>query len=81
MCSKFFAPFSLNFTFATMKTTHFKNTTISYTDQGKGTAVVLLHGFLENKKMYYLLVYILTATHLRRKASSKLSLARPLMFE
>ena len=34
------------------KTLHFKNTTISYTDQGKGTAVVLLHGFLENKKMW-----------------------------
>ena len=35
-----------------MKTTHYKNTSISYTDQGKGTAVVLLHGFLENKKMW-----------------------------
>lgn len=35
-----------------MKTTHFKNTSISYTDQGKGTAIVLLHGFLENKKMW-----------------------------
>ena len=34
------------------KTLHFKNTTISYTDQGKGTAVVLLHGFLENKRMW-----------------------------
>ena len=34
------------------KTTNFKNTTISYTDQGKGTAVVLLHGFLENKLMW-----------------------------
>jgi pimeloyl-ACP methyl ester carboxylesterase len=34
------------------KTLHFKKTTISYTDQGKGTAVVLLHGFLENKKMW-----------------------------
>ncbi len=42
----------LKFTFADMKTTHFKNTSISYTDQGKGTAVVLLHGFLENKKMW-----------------------------
>jgi pimeloyl-ACP methyl ester carboxylesterase len=30
----------------------FKNTTISYTDTGKGTAIVLLHGFLENKKMW-----------------------------
>ena len=30
----------------------FKNTQISYTDSGKGTAVVLLHGFLENKTMW-----------------------------
>lgn len=34
------------------KTTIFKNTKISFTDQKKGTAVVLLHGFLENKKMW-----------------------------
>lgn len=34
------------------KTIYFKNTTISFTDEGKGTAVVLLHGFLENKKMW-----------------------------
>ncbi|WP_396178590.1 alpha/beta fold hydrolase [Flavobacterium sp.] len=31
---------------------HFKNTAISFTDQGKGTAIVFLHGFLENKKMW-----------------------------
>jgi pimeloyl-ACP methyl ester carboxylesterase len=30
----------------------YKNTKISYTDQGKGTAVILLHGFLENKSMW-----------------------------
>jgi pimeloyl-ACP methyl ester carboxylesterase len=35
-----------------LKKTHFKNTTISYTDEGKGTAIVFLHGFLENKKMW-----------------------------
>lgn len=35
-----------------MKTTQFKNTSIAYTDTGKGTAVVLLHGFLENQKMW-----------------------------
>jgi pimeloyl-ACP methyl ester carboxylesterase len=29
-----------------------KNTQISYSDTGKGTAVVLLHGFLENKTMW-----------------------------
>ena len=34
------------------KTHLFKNTTINFTDQGKGTAVVLLHGFLENKLMW-----------------------------
>lgn len=38
--------------FAIMKTTIHKNTKISYSDQGKGTAVVLLHGFLENKEMW-----------------------------
>lgn len=32
--------------------TLYKNTKISYTDTGKGKAIVLLHGFLENKKMW-----------------------------
>ena len=35
-----------------MKSAIYKNTTISYTDLGKGTAVVFLHGFLENKSMW-----------------------------
>ena len=35
-----------------MKTAIYKNTTISFTDQGKGTTVVFLHGFLENKSMW-----------------------------
>lgn len=35
-----------------MKTILFKNTKIAYSDEGKGTAVVLLHGFLENKSMW-----------------------------
>ena len=35
-----------------MGTIHYKNTTISYSDTGKGTAVVLLHGFLENQTMW-----------------------------
>ncbi len=35
-----------------MKTFHYKNTKISYSETGKGTAVVLLHGFLENKTMW-----------------------------
>ncbi|PJJ10412.1 hypothetical protein CLU83_3826 [Flavobacterium sp. 1] len=30
----------------------YKNTQISYSDSGKGTIVVLLHGFLENKTMW-----------------------------
>lgn len=30
----------------------YKNTKISYSDTGKGAAIVLLHGFLENKKMW-----------------------------
>jgi pimeloyl-ACP methyl ester carboxylesterase len=35
-----------------LKNTQFKNTSISYSDTGKGTAIVLLHGFLENQKMW-----------------------------
>ncbi|MCR8666993.1 alpha/beta hydrolase [Aestuariibaculum sp. M13] len=30
----------------------YKNTSISYTDNGTGNAIVLLHGFLENKTMW-----------------------------
>ena len=35
-----------------MKTTTYKNIKISYTETGKGTAVVMLHGFLENQTMW-----------------------------
>ncbi len=35
-----------------MKSTLFKKTNISYTDTGKGTAIILLHGFLENQTMW-----------------------------
>ncbi|WP_417939247.1 alpha/beta fold hydrolase [Flavobacterium sp. RS13.1] len=35
-----------------MKTILHKNTNISYTVSGEGTSIVLLHGFLENKKMW-----------------------------
>src|SRR5690606_14377497 len=35
-----------------MNTIHFKNISVNYTDTGKGSAVVLLHGFLENSKMW-----------------------------
>ena len=35
-----------------LKTTTYKSTKISYSDNGKGTAVVLVHGFLENSTMW-----------------------------
>lgn len=35
-----------------MKNILYKNTNISFTDSGNGKAIVLLHGFLENKKMW-----------------------------
>jgi len=34
------------------KSLTFKNANISFSDQGKGTAVVLIHGFLENATMW-----------------------------
>ena len=37
---------------------YFKNTKIAFTDQGKGSAIVLLHGFLENQKMWDVLTPI-----------------------
>ena len=46
-----------------MKQLAYKNTKISYTDNGKGTAVVLLHGFLENKEMWDKYVPLLSKTH------------------
>ena len=41
----------------------YKNTKISYSDIGKGKAVVLLHGFLENQKMWQDLVPELSKKH------------------
>ena len=38
----------------------YKNTKISFTDEGKGAAVVLLHGFLENKSMWDAYLPLLT---------------------
>ncbi|KLT69576.1 alpha/beta fold hydrolase [Flavobacterium sp. ABG] len=35
-----------------MRNLLYKNTTISYTDNGQGNAIVFLHGFLENKTMW-----------------------------
>ncbi len=43
-----------------MKQILYKNTAISYSDVGKGTVVVLLHGFLENKTMWKDLAPILS---------------------
>lgn len=36
----------------TLKEIIYKNTKISYSDSGKGTAIVFLHGFLENSSMW-----------------------------
>ena len=41
----------------------YKNTKISYSDIGKGKAIVLLHGFLENQKMWQDLVPELSKKH------------------
>jgi len=46
-----------------MKTITYKNTKISFTDDGKGTAVVLLHGFLENKTMWDKYISALSKNH------------------
>ncbi len=42
------------------KTILFKNSTISFTDSGKGAAVVLLHGFLENNTMWESIIPVLS---------------------
>lgn len=46
-----------------MKQLIFKNTKVSFTDEGKGTAIVLLHGFLENKSMWDKYISTLTKIH------------------
>lgn len=46
-----------------MQTLLHKNTTVSFTDQGKGTAIVLLHGFLENQSMWTEFIPELTKKH------------------
>lgn len=40
-----------------------KNATISYTDQGFGPVIFLLHGFLENKEMWKDMIPTLSTTH------------------
>ncbi|MBR9756983.1 MAG: alpha/beta hydrolase [Algicola sp.] len=46
-----------------MKTLVYKNINIAYTDSGKGPAIVLLHGFLENLHMWKALTPELIKTH------------------
>ena len=41
----------------------YKNITIDYTATGKGTAVVLLHGFLENQTMWQYLAPVLATKY------------------
>lgn len=41
----------------------YKNTNISYTDEGKGVALVFLHGFLENKNLWKEVVPDFTSKH------------------
>lgn len=43
-----------------MKQHIYKNIKVDYTDSGKGTAVVLLHGFLENQQMWHDMIPELT---------------------
>ena len=49
--------------FTPMNQILYKNTKISYSDTGKGNAVVLLHGFLENQTMWQDLVLELSKKH------------------
>ena len=47
-----------------MQKTHtFKNIPLSYSDDGKGSVVVLLHGFLENSTMWKDLIPVLSKTN------------------
>lgn len=46
-----------------MKTILYKNAHVAYNDKGKGTAVVLLHGFLENSKMWQYLQPVLATKY------------------
>lgn len=46
-----------------METLLYKNTKISYSDTGKGNTIILLHGFLENKKMWKDYVALFSETY------------------
>ena len=46
-----------------MQTLPYKNISIAFSDVGKGTSIVLLHGFLENQAMWNALVPVLSKKH------------------
>ena len=46
-----------------MKLHQYKNIKIAYTDSGKGTAMVLLHGFLENQHMWQAMISEFSKKH------------------
>ncbi len=46
-----------------MNQIHYKNTKISYSETGKGSTIVLLHGFLENQTMWQDLIPELSKKH------------------
>lgn len=46
-----------------MKTAPYKNISIAYSDYGKGTAIVLIHGYLENQNMWQDMVPELSKKH------------------
>ncbi|OXA86774.1 alpha/beta fold hydrolase [Flavobacterium hercynium] len=46
-----------------MENIQYKNTTISFTVSGEGNAIVFLHGFLENKKMWTEYITLLEKNH------------------
>lgn len=49
--------------FVIMKTTIYKNIKISFSDYGKGTTVLFLHGFLENQTMWNAFIPELSKKH------------------
>lgn len=46
-----------------LKKVHYKKATINYTENGSGNTIVLLHGFLENLKMWRYLEPVLTKNY------------------
>jgi len=46
-----------------LKTTIYKNTTVAYSDYGKGSCIVLLHGYLENQHMWEAFVPAFSKSH------------------